>query len=120
MSKENVLKFEEQVLKDEGLQKKIEEAFEKFNDEAGGAELDKKSGFEAIAPIAKEAGFEFTYEEFAEAYTAGRDGELDIKEMEAVAGGSCLEHTGLYDDPLHRRGVLCAGGGKGGALWPWK
>ncbi|MCR5486341.1 MAG: hypothetical protein K6F35_02290 [Lachnospiraceae bacterium] len=89
MSKENVMKFKEQMMKDKEIQKKIEEAFETFKKiREGGAELDEKKIFEVIAPIAKEAGFEFTFEEFAEVQKAVEDGEINLKDMKAVAGGS--------------------------------
>ncbi len=99
MSKENVMKFKEQMMKDKEIQKKIEEAFETFKKiREGGAELDEKKIFEVIAPIAKEAGFEFSFEEFAEVQKEFLNGEIDLKDMKAVAGGrSNRELTGFLN-----------------------
>ncbi len=92
MAKENVMKFEEQVMKDEKLQKKLEEATKAYQ----GDTADEKAVFEAvIVPVAKEAGLEFTFEEAAEAQKAAMDGEIDLKEMKAVAGGIANRQFGF-------------------------
>ncbi len=89
MSKENVVRFEKQLLKDEELQKKIKETFETFkNNLEGDALPDDKEVFDVVAPVAKEAGFEFSYEDYVEAKKAAAEGEIDLDEMKAVAGGA--------------------------------
>ncbi len=85
MSKENVMKFEERMAQEKKLQEKLEEAAKAYK----GDKNDSKAVFEAvIAPVAKEAGLEFTYEEASEAQKNALDEEIDLKEMKAVAGGA--------------------------------
>ncbi len=84
MSKENVMKFEERVAKEKELQEKLEAAANAYE----GDKSDEKAVFEAvIAPVAKDAGLEFTFEEASEAHKTSQDGELDLAEMKSVAGG---------------------------------
>ncbi len=93
MSKENLFKFEEQVMKDEELQKKLEEAAKAY----GGDKTDDKAVFEeVICPVAKEAGFEFTFEEAVEVRKEGQDEEIAIQDMKAVAGGGTSFHFDSY------------------------
>ncbi|MCR4907466.1 MAG: Nif11-like leader peptide family natural product precursor [Lachnospiraceae bacterium] len=85
MSKENVMKFEEKIMKDEEFQKRMEEAAKAYE----GDQKDEKAVFEAvIVPVAKEAGLTFTFEELSEARKAVSDGEIDLKDMKAVGGGA--------------------------------
>ncbi len=84
MSKENVIKFEEKVMQEKELQEKLEAAAKAYE----GDKTDEKAVFEAvIVPVAKEAGLEFTYEEAIETKKEVQEGEIDLKEMKAVAGG---------------------------------
>ena len=91
MSVENVKLFDEKVMKDKELQEKIETAAKAYE----GDKTDERAIFNAvIAPFAKEAGLEFTFEEGAEAKKAA-EGEVDLAEMKAVAGGNvCREVNG--------------------------
>ena len=85
MAKENVMKFEERLMKDDEFQKRLEEAVKAYN----GDQTDEKAVFDAvIVPLATEEGLTFTFEEFSEVRKAVSDGELDPKEMKAVAGGT--------------------------------
>ncbi len=85
MSKENVMKFEERAAKEKELQEKMEAAAKAYE----GDQSDEKAVFEAvIAPVAKEAGLEFSFEEAAEVQKEAMDGEIDLSEMKAVAGGA--------------------------------
>ena len=71
MAQENLKKFYEKVNGDEELQKKIKALADSYT----GDKSDEKAAFEAvIAPIAKEAGYEFTYEEAMEAAEEAEDG----------------------------------------------
>ncbi len=84
MSKENVIKFEEKVMQDKGLQEKLEAAMKAYS----GDKADEKAVFDGvIAPIAKDAGLDFTFDEAAETQKAAKDGEIDLTEMREVAGG---------------------------------
>ncbi len=63
------------------LQKKVEAAAESFS----GDRTDEKAVFEAvIGPVAKENGYDFTYEDVVE---LAEDGELSEDELIAAAGG---------------------------------
>ncbi len=85
MSKENVMKFEERVAKERELQEKLEAAANAYE----GDKSDERAVFEAvIAPVTKEAGLEFTFEEAAEVKKESMDGEIDLSDMKAVAGGA--------------------------------
>jgi hypothetical protein len=84
MAQENLKKFYEKVNGDEELQKKIKALADSYT----GDKSDEKAAFEAvIAPIAKEAGYEFTYEEAMEAAEEAEDGEITEDEAAAAAGG---------------------------------
>ncbi len=87
MSRENIMKFEEKVMKDEELQKRLETAAKAY----AGDRTDEKAVFDAvIAPIAREAGLEFSFEEADEVRKMAENGELELNEMQEVAGGSVL------------------------------
>ena len=84
MSQENVKKFMELLSKDEELQKKVKEATESYT----GDKTNEKAVFEAvILPIAKEAGYEFSFEDAEELAKAAQDDELSEDEVAAAAGG---------------------------------
>ncbi len=86
MAKENAKKFMELLSKDEELQKQVKTATENY---LGGIEkADGKALFEAvILPIAKEAGYEFSFEDAEELAKVAQDDELSEEEVAAAAGG---------------------------------
>ena len=80
MAKENIQKFFEAASKNEDLQKQVS----KITD---GSEFETvKAQVEAMAKLAKEAGFDFTAEEFMELVSQS-DKKINIDELDAVAGG---------------------------------
>ena len=84
MAQENAKKFMELLNRDEELQKKMKAATESF----AGDKSDEKALFDAVlAPIAKEAGYEFSFEDMEELAKASGDGELSDDEATAAAGG---------------------------------
>ena len=84
MAKENVMRFEEMTMKDELLQSKLLEASKAY----AGDRTDEKALFEAVvAPLAREAGLPFTFEEAAEVKNEAVEGEVTLKDMKSVAGG---------------------------------
>ena len=79
----NVQKFEELLRSDEALQAKMRELAAAYDGDEG----DERAFFEAVmAPLAKEAGLPFTFEEGTQFVLSGR--VLDDAELDAVAGGS--------------------------------
>lgn len=88
MAKENVKAFMELVEKDSELQKKIQEADTAFA--KNNKDVDENEALATILlPIAKEAGFEFTVEEFKDEMS--EEGSLlSVDELDQVAGGSIL------------------------------
>jgi len=86
MAKENVKKFFEEVSKNEDLQKQLKAATEKYEAEIA---KDVKAQVQAIASVAKGAGFDFTAEDFLSA-GAPEGRKLDMNELDAVAGGWCF------------------------------
>jgi alkylhydroperoxidase family enzyme len=84
MAQENVKKFMELLNNDEELQKKMKAATESF----AGDKSDEKAVFDAVlAPIAKEAGCEFTFEDMKELANASDDDEISEDEAATAAGG---------------------------------
>ncbi len=89
MAKENVKLFYEALAADKNLQNKVIKTNEKYN----GQQIDKET-FEQIfkkefLPIAKEAGFDFTWEEFIEVMEENKDTKkISDDELVAVAGGT--------------------------------
>ncbi len=84
MTLEKVKEFMGLVNKDEELQKKVKEAAKAYT----GDKADEKAAFEAVlAPVAKEAGYDFTYEELAELVKNVSEDELSEAELTAAAGG---------------------------------
>ena len=84
MAQENVKKFMELLKRDEELQKKVKEATEAYT----GEKTDEKAVFDAVlAPIAKEAGYEFSFEDAEELAKTSGDDELSEDEAAAAAGG---------------------------------
>ena len=92
MSKENVRKFYEVLSKDADLQRRFREKNEllsgKYRDGAPGDERLEGLFLKEILPVAREAGFEFSFQELQE-YSADSKmtGELMDEELAAVAGG---------------------------------
>jgi len=95
MSKENVRKFYEVLSKDADLQRRFREKNEllsgKYRDGAPGDERLEGLFLKEILPVAREAGFEFSFQELQE-YSADSKmtGELMDEELAAVAGGGNL------------------------------
>ena len=86
MAKENVKKFFEEVSKNADLQKQLKAATEKSEAEIA---KDVKAQAEAIASVAKGAGFDFSADDLLSA--SAPDGKkLDMDELDAVAGGWCF------------------------------
>ena len=79
MAKENVQKFFNEV----STNKKLEEQLNEISEKSSG-EIKVKA--EAVVALAKEAGFEFTAEEFAE-YIKTPQTELNDNELNSVRGG---------------------------------
>ncbi len=81
--KENISKFQNLINTDTDLQAKIQDAMADFN----GDKSDEKEVFDSIiAPIAADAGCEFSYDELVESHKSS-DEPLDDEELEAVSGG---------------------------------
>ncbi len=84
MSQENAKIFMELLNRDEELQIKVKAAAESYT----GDKTDEKALFEAvILPIAKEAGYEFSYEDAEELAKAAQDDELSEEDVAVAAGG---------------------------------
>lgn len=82
----NVEKFEELLRTDEGLQQKMREAMAAYK----GDKADERAVFDAtIAPLAKEAGLPFMYEDCLDHAASGA--ALSNEELANITGGSfCL------------------------------
>ncbi len=84
MEKEKIREFMECFNKEEELQEKAKAAMEAFT----GDRKDEKAVFEAVlAPIAKEEGYAFTYEDMAELAKGASEDELSEEELMLAAGG---------------------------------
>lgn len=90
MSQENVKLFYEALVKDEGLKAKFVAIGERHKGEAP-AEAALEGMFQTeVLPLAKSAGFEFTFEEvkaYAEQARQSQTDDLSDEELAAVAGG---------------------------------
>ncbi len=118
MTLEKVKEFMELINKDEELQKKVKAAAEFYT----GDKADEKAVFEAVlAPVAKDKGYDFTYEELAELAKRVSDSELSEEELTMAAGGNgCCMIFGLgYNKGKGSDGAgYCAGGlGFGWGYW---
>lgn len=80
MSVEQAKAFFDKVKEDEALGKKLADAQAAYKGDKEGAVA------AVIVPVAAEAGFKFTVEEFNAAFPTG-EGEASEDELEAVAGG---------------------------------
>ena len=84
MAQENAKKFMELLNKDEELQKKVKAATEAYT----GDKTDEEAVFGAVlSPIAKDAGYEFSFEDMVEIAKSSGQGEISDDEAAAVAGG---------------------------------
>ena len=84
MALENAKRLMELMTGDEAIQKKITEGVKTFT----GEKTDQEAFFNAVlAPIAKEAGCECSYAEFAAYAEESGSGALSDEDVEAVAGG---------------------------------
>ena len=105
MAQETAKKFMDQLAGDKALQEKLAAAAAAF----AGDKSDEKAVFEAVlAPIAKEAGFEFSYEDTVAA--ANASGELSDDELDQVAGGAKCFVIGFGNSDYK---TMCKGVGVG-------
>ncbi len=96
MSVENVTLFMEQVKSNDELQRKLNTADKAYN---GVAEMDAIVT-DVILPIAKQAGFDFSVEEFLNYQKNTTSSELTDDELETVAGGwGCCALLGFSTKP---------------------
>ena len=114
MAKENVAKFFEKLASDVALAEKLAKAGEKYGDR-GTDEAAVKAATEAvILPIAKEAGFPFTIEEFV-AYNKERQGKLEGEvsddEMAHAAGGCFMPSPKVKEILCPNQGIMGLPGG---------
>ena len=84
MSLEQAKNFMNTLKNDTALQAKLAEATKDYAEEQLG---DKAVFDKALAPIAKEAGYDITYEDMAELAKKPSKQELSDDVLEAVAGG---------------------------------
>ena len=90
MSVEQVKAFFDKVKADSALAQKLKDAQASFK----GDKSDKDAAIaEIVIPVAAEAGFNFTAEEFKAAFDKG-EGEISDEEIDAVSGGN---HTCAYN-----------------------
>ena len=119
MVKEDAKKFMELLNTDEELQHKVKAATETY----AGDKADEKAVFEGIlAPIAKEAGYEFTFADAEELAKSSEDVELSDDDLGAVAGGAggcfLLGFSSLHSECCDDYGSgLCSGIGIGVGIW---
>ena len=93
MSVAQVKAFIAKVKEDSELAQKLKDAQAAYT----GDKSDKDAAVAAIViPIAAEAGFNFTVEDFKAAFEA-EEGEASEDELEAVAGGGCSILSGVRD-----------------------
>lgn len=87
MSRKNALKCMELLKKDEDLQEKVKGAMEAYT----GEKTDAKTVFNVVlAPIAKEIGYECTFEDIEALANSSGDEELTEDEVAMVAGGKAV------------------------------
>ncbi len=99
MSQENAKKFMELLKRDEELQKKMKAATESFT----GDKTDEKAVFDAVfAPVAREAGYEVSFEDMEELAKASGDDELSEDEAAAAAGGWWIFAPDGYDSDKYK------------------
>ena len=88
MSVEQVKAFFAKVKEDSALAKKLKDAEAVYT----GDKSDKDAAIAAVVlPIAAQAGFNFTVEDFKAAFDNNDEGEASAEELTAVAGGGWFE-----------------------------
>ncbi len=95
MSKENVRRFYEMVSKDVDLQRKFREKSESLSGKLGDVSLGdvhlEELFLKEVLPIARETGFEFSFQELQDYSAESKTkGELMDEELAAVTGGGDL------------------------------
>lgn len=101
MSVEQAKAFLAKVKTDPAIEQKFNDAQAAYT----GDKSDKTAAFAAIViPVAAEAGFNFTVEEFKAAFDNNDEGEASKDELNAVAGGSSA-CRGVYK--AHDPGPSC-------------
>ena len=91
MSVEQVKAFFEKVKADSSLSQKLKDAEAAYT----GDTSDKAAAVAAIViPVAAQAGFTFTVEDFKAAFDKG-EGEASADELDAVAGGKSTSGCGI-------------------------
>ena len=91
MSVEQVKAFFDKVKSDSALAQKLKDAQAAYT----GDTSDKDAAIAAVViPVAAEAGFNFTVEDFNAAFEA-EEGELSEDELDAVAGGKSTSGCGI-------------------------
>jgi len=95
MSKENVRQFYEALSEDADLQRTFREKREslsgKYGDSPLGDDHQEELFLKEVLPIAREAGYDFSFQDLKEyAVESKKTGELMDEELAAVAGGGDL------------------------------
>ena len=86
MSLDQIKAFFQKANEDEALAQKLKDAQAAYT----GDKSDKDAFIAAvIIPVAAEAGFNFTVEDFKAAFDTNEEGEASANELSAVAGGGC-------------------------------
>ena len=105
MSLDQIKAFFQKANEDEALAQKLKDAQAAFKGDIS----DKAAAFAAvIIPVAAEAGFNFTVEDFKAAFDD--EGEASTDELHAVAGGGCdseLMSAQNYCGNIQTRQKLC-------------
>ena len=98
MSVEQVKAFFDKVKEDSSLAQKLKDAEAAYK----GDKSDKDTAIAAVViPIAAEAGFNFTVDDF-KAFFDNNEGEVSEDELNAVAGGGNLGYNPCrYGDPMN-------------------
>ncbi len=98
MSTKGTKEFKKELAKGGELQKKLNEAISKYS----GKSDDAKARFEeVILPIAKEAGYDISWEEFSgkKKKTSLKDAQLSDDELKNVAGGAAtIDSTTIIEE----------------------
>lgn len=102
--KQDFTQFMELVKSDEALQKKLQEAGSSY----AGEQTEAAAFEQVIAPIAREAGYDFTLEDLKQSVQ-----ELNVDEMSQVAGGWGFGAGACKDAGL---GISIADSENGGAF----
>jgi hypothetical protein len=118
MSKENVKRFYEALVKDAGLQEKFKAVSRKYEGQKPDVAQAETIYQKELVPLAREAGYVFTLAELKGYVAAARKPamrEISEEEMAGVAGGNCaclVGGGGKLDG--HTCACVVGGGGMGG------